>query len=367
MRYAMSHRGFRRQKAFGYTYRVLEGRLQQLSGATQPSGEQPLSADSPAAAVERQNERGLAYSLLTVVLGTLGLFFVALPQHVVEFAFVAAATAVPVGLLRLVGGTFLLAAVASNCLKEAADHGRLKSDPYQRLNPYRISKPEAADHGRLKSDTYQRLNLGLFWWAAGSLAVVWLAGRGLEVRAAANWTFTVLMAFAALVPALTYHATSPEGLSPPFLLARLLESAGATWDPHAGASATAYGLATLLTGFGAVAILVGKLPVLQAPKLAAPLGALGGLLLKLQGVGMLLACVVHFTLKDAAARGRLGASTFKSLNAGIALVCLNNLLVLSSWLRGGLVELHGLRSPVVTASAALLGVSLWNYFTAKKK
>ena len=32
--------------------------------------------------MERQNERGLAYSLLTVVLGTLGLFFVTLPQHV---------------------------------------------------------------------------------------------------------------------------------------------------------------------------------------------------------------------------------------------------------------------------------------------
>ena len=81
----------------------------------------------------------------------------------------------------------------------------------------------------------------------------------------------MLMAFAAAVPALTYHSTSPEGLSPPFLLARLLESAGATWDPHAGASAIAYGLATLLTGFGAVAILVGKLPVLQVSRQWVPL------------------------------------------------------------------------------------------------
>lgn len=48
-------------------------------------------------------------------------------------------------------------------------------------------------------------------------------------------------------------------------------------------------------------------------------------------------------------------------------VCLNNLVVLTSWLRDGLVQLHGLRSPVVTASAALLAVCLWNYFTAKKK
>ena len=48
-------------------------------------------------------------------------------------------------------------------------------------------------------------------------------------------------------------------------------------------------------------------------------------------------------------------------------VCLNDLLVTLSFLRGGLLQLHGLRSPVVTASAALLALSLWNYFTAQKK
>ncbi len=35
---------------------------------------------------------------------------------------------------------------------------------------------EAAEHDRLRSDTYQRLNLGVMWWAAGCLAVAWLAG-----------------------------------------------------------------------------------------------------------------------------------------------------------------------------------------------
>lgn len=35
------------------------------------------------------------------------------------------------------------------------------------------------------------------------------------------------MAFAALTTAATFHATSPEGLNPPYLLARLVESAGA--------------------------------------------------------------------------------------------------------------------------------------------
>lgn len=74
--------------------------------------------------------------------------------------------------------------------------------------------------------------------------------------------FTALMAFAGLVPAAVYHATSSRGLNPSYLLARFLESAGGTWD-LTNFSTAAYGLGALLTGFGAVAILVGKLPVLQ--------------------------------------------------------------------------------------------------------
>ena len=34
---------------------------------------------------------------------------------------------------------------------------------------------EAAEHDRLKSDTYQRLNLGLLWWGLGTAAALWLA------------------------------------------------------------------------------------------------------------------------------------------------------------------------------------------------
>lgn len=46
------------------------------------------------------------------------------------------------------------------------------------------------------------------------------------------------------------------------------------------------------------------LPCLQAPKLAAPLGTLGGLFLKLTGVGMLLACIVYYTQKVRLHRAR---------------------------------------------------------------
>ena len=54
----------------------------------------------------------------------------------------------------------------------------------------------------------------------------------------------------------------------------------------------------------------------QAGLLLAPLGALGTSLVSVNGVGFALLAVVLFTLKDAAARGRLGASTFKALNIG---------------------------------------------------
>lgn len=48
----------------------------------------------------------------------------------------------------------------------------------------------------------------------------------------------------------------------------------------------------------------------------APLGTLGASLLPAVGVGYALGAVVLFTLKNAAQRGRLGASTFRALNIG---------------------------------------------------
>ena len=59
-----------------------------------------------------------------------------------------------------------------------------------------------------------------------------------------------------------------------------------------------------------------RLPLPQAGLLLAPLGALGTSLVSVNGVGYALLAIVLFTLKDAAARGRLGASTFKALNIG---------------------------------------------------
>jgi hypothetical protein len=56
--------------------------------------------------------------------------------------------------------------------------------------------------------------------------------------------------------------------------------------------------------------------LLQTGLLLAPLGALGTSLVSVNGVGYALLAIVLFTLKDAAARGRLGASTFKALNIG---------------------------------------------------
>lgn len=57
-------------------------------------------------------------------------------------------------------------------------------------------------------------------------------------------------------------------------------------------------------------------PALQDGLLLVPLGALGDTLLRSNAAGYALAALVLFTLKDAASRGRLGASTFKALNIG---------------------------------------------------
>ena len=159
----------------------------------------------------------------------------------------------------------------------------------------------------------------------------------------------------------------------------------------------------------------------QAGLLLAPLGALGTSMVSANGVGYALLAVVLFTLKDAAARGRLGASTFKALNigeccaaaltplrcccrrrrrrcsaasdadglgssnggqlahivyphlarqmlhAGTAVMALAMGLSLAGWVQAGAVASTKLVIAKIAASALLASVALYNYAFAKKK
>jgi hypothetical protein len=141
--------------------------------------------------VERQSERALAYLGITALLGAAGLALAAAPSAAVQFVWAACPHPVVAGLARLSGATLLLAAVCAHCLKEAAEHDRLKSE------------------------TYQRLNLGLGWWGLGAALALWTAPQQ-PIRLALGLC-TVLLCATSAHAALTYQETCKGGLNPVFL------------------------------------------------------------------------------------------------------------------------------------------------------
>ncbi|EFN51737.1 expressed protein [Chlorella variabilis] len=90
------------------------------------------------------------------------------------------------------------------------------------------------------------------------------------------------------------------------------------------------------------------------------------------GVGYLLLALVLFTLKDAAKRGRLGASTFRELNIGVAVVGITGALNLAAGMQASLGASAGyivqgkLAASKVAVVGATAGLALYNYFCAKK-
>ncbi|KAL4428567.1 hypothetical protein ABPG77_008879 [Micractinium sp. CCAP 211/92] len=323
-----------------------------FSGSTDdaPRPDQPLAATNPPLEVERQSERALAYAAISGLLGFSGLALAVAPSQAVRFLWGACPSLLVAGLARALGSTLLLAAVCANCLKEASEKDLLRSD------------------------TYKRLNLGLMWWGAATALALWLA-PALPLRYALG-AWTALLAATSAHAALTYHETSEqgEGLNPIFLARQSLSSLGnlASYanGPHAAVYAMyAYGLAAKVAIAAVVAILLhGQLKLAQDGLLLAPLGALGETLLPANAVGYALAAVVLYTLKDAAGRGRLGASTFKALNIGVAVVAITHALTMVSWLQAGVLVNNTLVLAKVAMQSLLAAVALYNYaFAAKKK
>lgn len=83
-----------------------------------PTPNQPLAQENPALAVERQEERALAYGGLAALLGGAGLALAVAPARVVEYLWAATpATVVVSGLAQTVGTQLILAAIVAHCLK----------------------------------------------------------------------------------------------------------------------------------------------------------------------------------------------------------------------------------------------------------
>lgn len=261
--------------------------------------------------------KALAYKGLTVAFVAAGGALIAYPESSIQFLFDAcpavarrATTSTYVGgaptllilvLTRALGAIHLLAATATFALGNAAFSARLSSD------------------------TYKRLNLGLFTWSLASFAALYTAPVALAAAAAP--AVTALLATAAALPIIL--GKNILGTLPPL---------PQTWPIFSAINLYGSGASIALIFALAVAYAFFVPGVLHVTYLTAPLGPLGITLLRLLGAGGVLTWLVLLTQQEAARRGRLGASTFKQLNLGLAFLSGTILELWVSSVKMGLVK-----------------------------
>jgi hypothetical protein len=249
----------------------------------------------------------IAYRALSVALAGAGAALLYDPSKALEVAYAACGTPLVFGLARALGAVHLLAAIVAHTLADAASHSRLSSE------------------------TYKRLNCGLAAWGTLSLAILYTAPVALAPVAQAAYG-AVLAAAATLPPALGKGLLAP--LPPPprmanmFTSQRLYSMAGTVMAVFVGTVAYAYFYPGAL----------GSVSWLTAVSKKVPLGALGATLLRLLGSGAVLTLAVLGTQEDAARRGRLGASTFKALNWGLAALSCTVLALTEAGMKAGILS-----------------------------
>lgn len=268
------------------------------------------AADFPPDKVERQGEQALAYGGVCATWTAVGVALVLAPRGVVELAWAATPNAVVSSFARLLGCTFLLVGVVAHCRQ---------------------------------------------------------AARALP---AAQWGLTALAAATALLGAGVYQRSSPRGLDPVYLVEQFLESAKQLSVYSQAKSpllpAYTYGIMSRAAFLLGISLLMGTARLAQGSMLNMPLGVLGHGILHSWAVGLLLLSTVLFTLKDAAIRGRLGASTFRALNLGTAAVSTVTVATMLLAVIYGTVNMR-LATWVKTVSWMLLSVvALYEFFNAKK-
>ncbi|CAL8471503.1 g11045 [Coccomyxa elongata] len=244
-----------------------------------------------------------AYTALAAIIGASAAARLAAPSLYVQLANSACPNATVQTLLRLTGATLLPVTAAFWALKGAAEHDRLGSN------------------------TYRRLNLGLVGWAAVNLAL--LSG---ETCALTSWCFSIQVAFYVATAAVGGYAwASSSGFAP---------TGRQIIDGFLGDVQALFGNKTFLSGLLAVlsvaAVAAGSLIInqpleyFQPPEFRMGAGWLGKLAMRAYGANILFAAVVLTTLKDALDRGRHTASTFKLLAKAAAGTAIAEIAIFAS-------------------------------------
>lgn len=232
------------------------------------------------------NLASMSFILLRVLNGSLGLAMLFFPQQVLEKVCAVSANTLVSGLLMMIGGVHLYAALIADTLVSASDHGRLGSDTYKRLG---TSLAVFGYSGLAKvlccSCQMNLLSLGIYGGSlvlTGVIPMIFSKGYILGLK---KWKPFPLISLENLY-----------GLSYLGVIAAVL----AVWYSK-------------LLPFSFLGEQLGSLNWILTPA-----GTLGHDMLEFLSVtGGALLVGAFVTLLDAHQRGRLGASTFKQLNLGM--------------------------------------------------
>mmetsp|Transcript_21543 Transcript_21543/g.59881 ORF Transcript_21543/g.59881 Transcript_21543/m.59881 type:complete len:415 (-) Transcript_21543:333-1577(-) len=254
------------------------------------------------------------YGGLAVLFASAGLAKVAFPAACMEGIFSACGGGTTEAFMRLMGVFTVLPAAALWCLKGAAEHGRLGSE------------------------TYQRLNASLMVYGIGYAVVA--ATAALQNSIATTTLIWAPVAIGAVTAMASAHVLAKQtgGLSAP--LKEIPQAITQLFNPPSLLS-LCYGLlAVACFGMGAALLAVPSsihgflFNETLGLGLGLGLGVVPVVQKRLIGVGLLaMGSSTALILKDAAERSRLGASTFKILNLAFVVTCFGTLATMAWYVK----------------------------------
>ncbi|WIA30867.1 hypothetical protein OEZ86_000922 [Tetradesmus obliquus] len=212
---------------------------------------------------------------------------------------------------------------------------------------------EAALRGQLYMDTFQRLNLGLALQASTCLVVL---AQAISLRNPLLAAFMGTLCGASLLLSSRIYTLNKAG--PPLPSPKKTLSAAISVLMPRNSPATLYSLLTI-TFAGMAAMCLGASPGRPLVTYEGLSGPMTVFLHRVTGAGMLLQTLVAYSLKDGADREKLGATTFRWLNLGLAgsllaMVCHMTI----DWQSG--VLLHGPKT--IGMMAAQIAAFMWTSY-----